>query len=51
MVQSASLHPIDNIFAEDRIKQEQSRPQQHTLDSKLFVVFPLKSAAAYSLHI
>jgi hypothetical protein len=48
---SASLHSTDNISAEDSEQQEQSRPQQHTWNSKLFVVFPLKSTAAHSLHI
>ncbi len=32
------------------IKQEQSRLLQHTLDSKLFVVFPAESTAVHSLH-
>jgi hypothetical protein len=30
--------------------QEQSRPQQHTWNSKLFVIFPAKITAAQSLH-
>jgi hypothetical protein len=49
--QSRSLHSTDNISAEDSEQQEQSRPQQHMGNSKLFVVFPLKSTAAHSLHI
>jgi len=49
--QSASLHSTDNISAEDSEQQEKSRPQQHTRNSKLFVVFPLKSTASHSLHI
>ncbi len=40
--QLMSLHPIGNISKENRDKQEQSRPHQHTLDSKIFVVFPPK---------
>ncbi len=40
--QSSSLQSIGNISEESRDKQEQSRPHQHTLDSKLFVVFPPK---------
>jgi hypothetical protein len=50
-VSVASLHSTGNISAEDREHQEQSRPQQHTWNSKLFVLFPLKSTAAHSLHI
>jgi hypothetical protein len=49
--QSASLHSTDKISAEDSEQQEQSWPQQHTWNSKLFVVLPLKSTAAHSLHI
>ncbi len=49
--QSSSLHSTDNISAEDSEEQEQSRPHRHTWNSKLFVVFPLKSTAAHSLHI
>jgi len=30
--------------------QEQSRPQQHMWNSKLFVIFPTEFAAAQSLH-
>jgi hypothetical protein len=30
--------------------QEQSRPQQHTWNSKLFVIFPAEFTAAQSLH-
>ncbi len=30
--------------------QEQSRPQQHTWKSKLFVIFPAETTAAHSLH-
>jgi hypothetical protein len=30
--------------------QEQSRPQQHTWNSKLFVIIPAESTAAHSLH-
>ncbi len=48
---SASLHSTGNISAEDSKHQEQSRPQQHTWNSKLYVVFPLKSTATHSLHI
>ena len=40
--QSASLHSRGNISEEGNDKQEQSLPHQHTLDSKLFVVFPPK---------
>ncbi len=40
--QSASLQSKGNISEENRDKQEQSRPHQHTMDSKLFVVFPPK---------
>jgi hypothetical protein len=40
--QSASIQSRGNISEESRDKQEQSRPHQHTLDSKLFVAFPLK---------
>jgi hypothetical protein len=49
--QSASLHSTGNISAEDSEHQEQSRPQQHTWNSKLFLIFPLKSTAAHSLNI
>ena len=30
--------------------QEQSRPQQHMWNSKLFVIFPTETTAAQSLH-
>ncbi len=30
--------------------QEQSRPQQHTWNSKLFVIFPAETTAPNSLH-
>jgi hypothetical protein len=40
--QSLSLQSRGNISEESRDKQEQSRPHQHTLDSKLFVIFPPK---------
>jgi hypothetical protein len=30
--------------------QEQSRPQQHTWNSKPFVIFPAENTAAQSLH-
>jgi hypothetical protein len=40
--QSASLQSRGNNSEESRDKQEQSRPHQHTLDSKLFVVYPRK---------
>jgi hypothetical protein len=49
--QSASLHSTGNISAEDSEHQEHSQPEQHSWNSKLFVVFPLKSTAAHSLHI
>jgi hypothetical protein len=49
--QSATLHSTGNISAESSEHQEQSRPQQHMWNSKLFVIFPLKSTAAHSLHI
>jgi hypothetical protein len=49
--QSATLHSTGNISAEGSEHQEQSRPQQHTWNSKLCVIFPLKSTAAHSLHI
>jgi hypothetical protein len=45
------LHSTGNISAEDSEHKEQSPPQQHTWNSKLFVIFPLKSTAAHSLHI
>ena len=48
--QSATLHSTGNISAEDSVKQEQSWPQQHTWNSKLFVIFPAEIAAAQSLH-
>jgi hypothetical protein len=47
---AASLHSTDNVSVEDSEQQEQSRPQQHMWNSKIFVVFPLKSTAAHSLH-
>jgi hypothetical protein len=37
--QSATLHSTGNISAEGSEHQEQSRPQQHTWNSKLFVIF------------
>ncbi len=49
--QSATLHSTGNISAESSEHQEQSRPQQHMWNSKLFVIFPAKSTAAHSLHI
>jgi hypothetical protein len=49
--QSATLHSTGNISADNSEHQEQSQPQQHTWNSKLFVIFPLKSTAAHSLHI
>jgi len=49
--QSATLHSTGNSSAESNEHQEQSRPQQHSWNSKLFVIFPLKSTAAHSLHI
>ncbi len=49
--QLATLHSTGNISAESSEHQEQSRPQQHTWNSKLFVIFPLKCTAAHSLHI
>ena len=49
--QSATLHSTGNISAEGSEHQEQSRPQQHTWNNKLFVIFPLKSTAEHSLHI
>jgi hypothetical protein len=36
---------------EGSVHQEQSQPQQHTWNNKLFVILPLKSIAAHSLHI
>ncbi len=48
--QSASVHSTGNISAEDSEHQEQIRQQQHMYNSKLFVLFPLKSTAAHSLH-
>jgi hypothetical protein len=45
------LQSTGNISAEGSLQQEQSRLQQHTWYSKLFVIFPLKSTAAHSLHI
>jgi hypothetical protein len=49
--QSATLHSTGSISAESSEHQEQSRPQQHSWNSKLFAIFPLKSTAAHSLHI
>ena len=46
----ATLHSTGNISAEDSVKQEQSQPQQHTWNSKLFVIFPAEATAAHSLH-
>jgi hypothetical protein len=40
--QSGSLHSRGNISEEGSDKQKQSLPHQHTLDSKLFVVFSPK---------
>jgi hypothetical protein len=48
--QSATLHSTGNISAEDSVKQEQSRRQEHTWNSKLFVIFPAESTAEHSLH-
>ncbi len=48
--QSATLHSTGNISAEGSVKQEQSRPQQHMWNSKLFVIFPAETTAAHSLH-
>ncbi len=48
--QSVTLRSTGNTSAEDSVKQEQSRPQQHTWNSKLFVIFPTQSTAAHSLH-
>jgi hypothetical protein len=49
--QSVTLHSTGNISAEGCEQEKQSQPQQHTWNSKLFVIFPLKSTAAHSLHI
>ncbi len=49
--QSSTLHSTGNISAESNEHQEKSRPQQHTWNSKLFVLFPLEITAAHSLHI
>ncbi len=49
--QSAILRSTGNISAEGSEHQEQSRPQQHIWNSKLFVIFPAESTAAHSLHI
>ncbi len=48
--QLATLHSTGNISAEGSVKQEQSRPQQHTWNSKLFVIFPAETIAAHSIH-
>ncbi len=48
--QSAPLHSTGNISAEGSVKKEQSRPQQHMWNSKLFVIFPAETTAAHSLH-
>ena len=48
--QAATLHSTGNISAEGSEHQEQSRPQQHTWNSKPFVIFPAESTAAHSLH-
>ena len=48
--QSVTLGSTGNISAEGSVKQEQSRPQQHTWNSKLFVIFPAENTAAHSLH-
>jgi hypothetical protein len=45
-----TIHSTGNISAEGGVKQEQSRPQQHTWNSKLFVIFPAETTAAHSLH-
>jgi hypothetical protein len=39
------------MSAEGSAQQEQSQPQQLTWNSKLFVIFLLKSTAEHSLHI
>jgi hypothetical protein len=49
--QSVMPQSTGNISAEGSLQQEQSRSQQHTWYSKPFVIFPLKSTAAHSLHI
>ena len=49
--QSVTLHSTGNISAEGSVQQEQSEPQQHMWNSLLFVIFPLKSTTAHSLHI
>ncbi len=49
--QLATLHSPGNISAEGSEHQEQRRLQQHTWNSKLIAIFPLKSTAAHSLHL
>ncbi len=49
--QLATLHSTGNISAEDSVKQEQSQPQQHTWNSKLFVIFPAEATGAHSLYV
>jgi hypothetical protein len=46
----ATLHSTGNISAEGSVKQEQSWPQQHTWNCKLFVIFPAETTAAHRLH-
>ncbi len=48
--QSVTLRSTGNISAEGKVIQEQSRPQQHTWNNKLFVIFPAEYTAAHSLH-
>ncbi len=48
--QAVTLCSTSNISAEGSVKQEQSRPQQHTWNSKLLVIFPAESTAAHSQH-
>ena len=48
--QLVTLRSTGNISAEGSVKQEQSWPQQHMWNSKLFVIFPAESTAAHSLH-
>ncbi len=47
--QLTTLHSTGDISGGQCI-QEQSRPQQHTWNSKLFVIFPAEITAAQSLH-
>ncbi len=46
--QSTTLHR--QHLCGGQCTQEQSRPQQHTWNSKLFVIFPDEFTAAQSLH-